>query len=285
MSGASSSVAANDTVPAGATPSSTNGGLVTPGNKPVTVSLHVAIDLNANVELFAYPGDTAVNPLTCNTGMSAATLTGLFQYVETGPSGEQITGSRVDAKVDAVAANFQSAAGSPSAAANNIAAVDVFTPVFGPYIGQVDANGKPYSTFPSVGHLALSWAANEIFGHVGATAAIDNDSTVISSINGSLATKLAAALRAIPQGDLDLIAASVIGQDSSRGGQYLDNSVSNNTPRDLLFRAGDVIHIRVNLKDFTASNANSNQTVDAVNYGIESSAQSYDLVITLAGSA
>jgi hypothetical protein len=183
--------------------------------------------------------------------------------------------------VDAVAANFQSAVGNSAAAANNIVAPDAFTPVFGPYRGQVDATGKPYSTFPSVGQLALAWAAYEIFGHVGATAAIDNDSTVISSINGSLATKLAAALRAIPQGDLDLIAASVIGQDSSRGGQGADNSVSHNTPRDLLFRVGDVIHIRVNLKDFTATNANSNQTVTSTDYGIESSAQSYDLVITL----
>ena len=46
--------------------------------------------------------------------------------------------------------------------------------------------------------------------------------------------------------------------------------------------SGKVIIVRVNLKNFTASNANVNQKEPVADYGLAAAAQQYDLVLTLA---
>jgi hypothetical protein len=71
----------------------------------------------------------------------------------------------------------------------------------------------------------------------------------------------------------------VIGQDASRGSQDGENRVG---PKPIEFFAGDVIIVRVNLRDFTTSNANSNQKNVSTDFGLEGAAQQYDLVLTLA---
>ena len=68
------------------------GSPLAPGQKSVTVSLRVVLDLSANVQLFAYPADQATNPIYCATTMAASDISGLFAFLEMGPSGEGISG-------------------------------------------------------------------------------------------------------------------------------------------------------------------------------------------------
>ena len=263
------------------TPPATTGndgpGTNTAAISPVTVSLRVNLALGTNVELFAYPGDTAVNPVIVVAKMSAAHLSSVFTYQETGVSGDEIVGglsSTAAAAAAVVGTDFAAAAGNSNGSNPNNLAPASGTAIFGvsPIFGGADAN------YTSVGHLALAWAAHQMFGHPAATAAIDNDLLVISNINGQLASALASGLTGLSAEQLSALAASIIGQDSARAETQGDNR---RTARALRFAENDVIHIRIDFTGFTASNANANQTEAASNYGLAGSSQQYDLVITL----
>ena len=249
-----------------------------PGQKSVTVSLRVVLDLSANVQLFAYPADAAVNPIYCVTTMPAADISGLFAFFEidgSGISGE--LGSNAAAvsgagSAAAVAADFAAAAGDSTKAETNLDASGAV-----PFISYPGT----YSSYSSLGDVALAWAAHTMFGHPDATAAIDNDAVVVSTINGSLAGKLAAAIVALPQAELTALVNSVVGQDSSRGGNGIDNNDPAN-PHPLAMFAGDTIIVRIQLNDFTTTNANNNQKEASTDYGLEGAARQFDVVLTLA---
>ena len=250
-----------------------------PGQKSVTVSLRVVLDLSANVELFGYPADAAVNPVYCATTMAAADISGLFAFLEMGPSGEGISGELGSNAAGAgggsaaqVAADFAAAAGDSTKAESNLDASAAA--IFSGYAGT-------YSSYASIGDAALAWAAHTMFGHPDATAAIDNDDVVISTINGVLASKLTAAILALPQAELTALVDSVVGQDSSRGGQGIDNNDPAH-PHPLAMFAGDTIIVRIQFNDFTTTNANNNQKEASTDYGLEDAAQQYDVVLTLA---
>ena len=113
-----------------------------------------------------------------------------------------------------------------------------------------DAGHKNYASF---GDLALGSYAHYLFGHVDATAAIDNDTTFISKMNGVGLTdaKLGEALTdlifSLDAAKCTAIAKQVIGQDASRA-FGVDND--NTTPdgwQKLAFKAGDKIYVSVTL--------------------------------------
>jgi hypothetical protein len=236
------------------------------------------LDLSANVQLFAYPADQATNPIYCARTMAASDISGLFAFHEMGPSGEGISGelgsnaggsgARSAAQV---AADFAAAAGTASAAETNLDASAAVP--FSSYPG--------YTNYSSLGDVALAWAAHTMFSHPDATAPIDNDRAVISTINGVLASKLAAAILALPQAELTALVDSVIGQDSSRGGKGVDNNDPDH-PQPLAMFAGDVIIVRIQFNDFTATNANASQKVPVGGYGLAGAARQFDVVLTLA---
>jgi hypothetical protein len=249
-----------------------------PGQKSVTISLRVVLDLSANVQLFAYPADAATNPIHCAATMPAADISGLFAFFEIGPSGEGISGelgSNAAASgagsAAAVADDFAAAAGTASAAEDNLNASAAVP--FSAYPG--------YTSYSSLGDVALAWAAHTMFSHPDATAPIDNDRAVISTINAALAPKLTAAILALPQAELTALVNSVVGQDSSRGGKGVDNNDPAH-PQPLAMFAGDVIIVRIQLNDFTAANANSSQQVPVGDYGLAGAARQFDVVLTLA---
>jgi len=248
-----------------------------PGQKSVTVSLRVVLDLSANVDLFAYPADSAVNPIYCATTMAATDISGLFAFFEmdgsgiSGELGSNAAGAGGGSAAQ-VAADFAAAAGDSAKAEANLDASNAA--VFSSYPGT-------YSSYSSLGDVALAWAAHEMFGHPDATAAIDNDAVVVSTINGVLAAKLTAAILALPQAELTALVNSVVGQDSSRGGKGIDNNDPAH-PHPLAMFAGDVIIVRIQFNDFTTTNANGNQKESSTDYGLENAAQQYDVVLTLA---
>lgn len=254
-----------------------SGGSPTLTRKNVTVSLRVNVDLSSNVDLFAYPADAAINPVYVNATVSAADVSGLFSYVQasanvediSGSLGPNASGSSGTGAAGGVAASIATAACTGTNTANLDASAAA---IFSSYAGT-------YSSYATLGDMALAWAAYEMFSHPGATAVIDNDKEVVNDINSQPAAKITAGILALSQADLDAIAKSVIGQDASRGSQDGENQAGS---KGIEFFAGDVIIVRVNLRDFTTSNANSNQKNASTDFGLEGAAQQYDLVLTLA---
>ncbi len=121
-----------------------------------------------------------------------------------------------------------------------------------------DAGHKNYSSF---GELALAAYAHYLFGHVDATAAIDNDTTFVSKMNGkieasgeaNLGKKLADLIWSLNAAQCAAVAKQVIGQDASRAfGQDNDNSLPDGWQR-LAFRAGDKFYVSITLNAPTVS--------------------------------
>ena len=115
-----------------------------------------------------------------------------------------------------------------------------------------DAGYKNYTSF---GSLALGAYAHYLFGHVDATAAIDNDTTFVSKMNGTntlsgeanLGGALADLIFTLDAAKCTAIAKQVIGQDASRA-FGVDND--NTTPdgwQKLIFKPGDKIYVSVTL--------------------------------------
>jgi len=249
-----------------------SGGTPNLTRKNVTVSLRVNVDLSSNVDLFAYPADMAINPVYVTARVSAADVSGLFSYRQPTANVEDISGSLGSNAASTGAGSATQVGSQIQGAACSAGSLDASAAaIFSSYAGT-------YSSYTTLGDLALAWAAHEMFGHPAATAAIDNDTEVVADINSQPAAKVRTGILGLSQADLDAIAKSVIGQDDSRGGKENDNSTG---PRPLAFFPGDVIIVRVNLKGFTTSNANSNQLVASTSYGLEAASQQYDLIITL----
>ena len=250
-------------------------GVQTPGGqdtipKAIEVSLRLNISVNEAVSLFGYPADQASNEVIIDNKLSASALNGLFTFRED-PSGPNLIVGGRGAGVLAAATQIHNAV----ATGTNDNNVDVGS--VSPFSNESPKyrDGK----YRTVGDMVLSWVARNMFGGSGATAAIDNDTTIVSHVNNTTlsSASLKTALDAISQSDLDAIAASVIGQDNSRAGSAENRA----TPRALNFYAGDKLFVRITLSGFTASNANSNQEIDAASYGIEGAVNQYDLSLTV----
>ena len=246
-------------------------GAAATGPKTIEVSLRLNIAVTEAVSLFGYPRDLASNEVPIGNTIDASALSALFTFRED-PSGPNfIVGGR-GAGVAAAATAFHNAV----AAGTNSTNVDVDS--VAPFLGESPMyNAGKYKT---VGDMVVSWVARHMFGGAGATAAIDNDTTIVSNVNDTTlgAANLEDKLNAITQDDLNAIAASVIGQDNSRAGA-LENR---DTARNLAFYAGDKLFLRITLSGFSASNANGNQEVAASTYGIEAAVNQYDLSLTVA---
>jgi hypothetical protein len=121
-----------------------------------------------------------------------------------------------------------------------------------------DAGHKNYSSF---GDLSLAAYAHYLFGHVDATAAIDNDTTFVSKMNGkieangeaNLAKKLVDLIWSLNGVQCAAVAKQVIGQDASRAfGEDNDNGLPDGWQR-LRFRAGDKFYVSITLNAPTVS--------------------------------
>ncbi len=110
-----------------------------------------------------------------------------------------------------------------------------------------------YNTQSNFGMFALGYYADKLFGHLAATAAIANDSTFISYMNGAgsnsadLGTLLSAGVYSMSSANATNIAKQVLGQDASRA-MNADNDVNTpNTFQPLKWISGDVIYMGVTL--------------------------------------
>lgn len=107
-----------------------------------------------------------------------------------------------------------------------------------------------YHTYTSFGKLCLAAYAHSLFGHVAATAAIDNDTAFINKMNNdsnldaALNKALADAIYNLNNEKSTYIAKQVIGQDSSRA-KFENNSSSD--WQALEFKNGDIIYVSITL--------------------------------------
>jgi hypothetical protein len=145
-----------------------------------------------------------------------------------------------------------------------------------------------YSTQGSFGNVALSAYAHHLFGHIAATAAIDNDTSFINKMNNDtiadarLNIALANEIYNLSINKCTQIAKQVIGQDASRVRSEDNDGSAPSDYQALEFKSGDVIYVSIKLlaPSVTVSNAAQLSVPSAAGY----TDTTYNLKITL-GSA
>ena len=116
------------------------------------------------------------------------------------------------------------------------------------------AYGSDYHSVPNFGYVALGSYAHSLFGHVQATAAIDNDLAFVAKMIGdgvsdaALNKALAAAIYGLSDTKCTAIAKQVIGQDASRARAEDNDLNSPNYYQALEFKTGDVVYMSITLQ-------------------------------------
>ncbi len=236
------------------------------------MSANVIIDLNVNttatgtLNVFSQAAPTITNKVIASVKINASLLHGASaSLIEFQGQGDGIAARLFTpfAVTEPAATTNKTALGSAlqtSLTTGNLDASDAnpFNVTAAGVAKYLDANYKNYSSF---GELALGAYAHYLFGHVDATAAIDNDTTFIAKMNGTnegageanLGAKLAALIFSLNAAQCAAIAKQVVGQDASRAfGVDNDNSTPDGWQR-LIFKSGDKIYVSVTLNGPTIS--------------------------------
>jgi hypothetical protein len=233
----------------------------------VAVNLRALIDSSASVAVFGPSAETISNVVWCGVNLDVSALYvdashALFEFWEPsdarGTLKAQIASTR-DAQ--AVAQHFSVSLASVIAGAMDASAANPF---------QVYP-GTAYTQYASFGDLALAYAAEGMFGHPSATAAITNDVEIVNGFNNatskdtaitsaaahgqtdqSLAQRLAAALYASSEAVATAIAQVVLGQDASRATNEDNSTLQVDQKAALRFYANDVVYVAIRLSNFGA---------------------------------
>jgi hypothetical protein len=248
----------------------------------VTVNLDVTVDASGNVSVFGQAPVTMTNVIVPAVTLSAAdlwksTTSSLIQFQGPSSAPETIVG-----RLDSV---FAANAGFKTALKTHLAAI---------VAGAFDCSGAtPYASYSAVdgyfsrlsfGHVALGAYAHDLFGHVAATAAIDNDTAFMAAMNGTGATDaniaglLGDAIFALSEAKCTAIAKQVVGQDAARAMSEDNDQYSPDLWQDLKFSAGDIVYVSINLQAPRVSLTNAAQQTTPTS----STARTYALKITLA---
>lgn len=142
-----------------------------------------------------------------------------------------------------------------------------------------------YQNYPTIGDLALAFYADAIFGHVQATAAINNDTAVVNYINGNdaedtlnednanIAYQIANTLKNdLDNNNISRIVEQVIGTDASRALDVDNDDNDIDTWQHLIWRSGDVIFFQITFENPIISTGADQSidpaTIDSVTYNI-----------------
>jgi hypothetical protein len=242
--------------------SSTNPGAAAASNR-VVVNLHANISVSGNVDIISSSGETLYDVVVCAVDLSASALytdasSGVIEFWE-------VSGGRaaIEACISAADANFPA---SDSARLDgrgfDAHAADLTSELGNVINGRQNAsaaapfngdryNDPEYQNFASFGDLVLGLYAHHLFGHVAATAAIDNDAALVAYMNSDAAgdaqipTNLVTALRGITSSVAKAIASQVLSQDPGRASAVDNNQAQNNNHQALLFAPGDTVYVQV----------------------------------------
>jgi hypothetical protein len=237
------------------------------------MSANVVIDLNVNttatgtLNVFSQAQPTITNKVIASVKLNTTLLysSSASSLIEFQGQGDAIAARLLTAfaVTEPAATTNKTALGSAlqtSLTTGNLDASDAnpFNTTVATVAKYIDTNYKNYSSF---GQLALGSYAHYLFGHVDATAAIDNDTTFVAKMNGTnegaseanLGAKLAALIFSLNPAQCTAIAKQVIGQDASRAfGVDNDNSAPDGWQR-LFFKGGDKIYVSITLNAPTVS--------------------------------
>lgn len=257
----------------------------------VTVNLNVNIEASGAVNIFSQPFAGIINELVADLPLPASDL---YKGTAAGASLLEFTGvtnaeAPLDDIVGAYNADFKANAGYQSALAGSIHSVVTGALTASATSVPFGAYGAEYRGYSSFGDLALAAYAHYIFGHVDATAAIDNDTVFKSKMNGTGAAdaKLGEKLAAEVFASLDptAVVKQVLGQDATRA-LSTDNDGPTGTARgvqNLAFKAGDVIYMAITLKQPSLTIANGSLPAGLFPAGqLPNAAVKYNIKITLA---
>jgi hypothetical protein len=241
-----------------------------PAYSAVKVNLKNAIDASANIEVFGPSAETLTNVLVCSVKLSAATFfdnsEGIIEFFE--PSGARGT---VQAKMNQNEEKRLELLNAMALSLHDVLNGSIDASGAAPF-NLYTASAKEHYTYSSFGELALAYAADDLFGHVAATAAITNDLDVVGGFNSgnsknepvdsavtpsqsdqALAQRLCAALYATSDATATYIANTVLKQDAARARDQDNNELPPDTKQHLRFIANDVVYMSITLHDFSVT--------------------------------
>ena len=233
----------------------------------VKVDLRAAIDASAGVTVFGPSEETMYNVIWCARNLDVSALyvdasNALLEFWEPSATAERGT---ISARIASADRNAEQRAQHFSTSLHYVLQ------------GLLDASAaNPFQTYPAAyqsyttfGELALSYAAEGMFGHPSATAAITNDVAIVDGFNKdtrvstavtsavspnqndqALAQRLAANLYGSSAEVATAIAQSVLGQDAVRMTNDDNSALQLDRKAALRFIAGDVVYVAITLKNF-----------------------------------
>jgi hypothetical protein len=244
---------------------------VTQSYTSVKVDLRAAIDASANVTVFGPSEETLYNVVWCDVALDVSGLysdpsNALIEFWEPSNARGTISARIAKDNVGGTDRNARAVAQLFSESMANVIKGGMDASAANPFQAYP---GPAYTKYTSFGELALSYAAEGMFGHPSATAAITNDVAIVDGFNNdakklepvtsvatrsdadqSLAQRLAATLYASSDAVATAIAQSVLGQDGVRMTNDDNSALQVDMKAALRFVAGDVVYVAITLKDF-----------------------------------
>lgn len=232
----------------------------------VTVNLRAEIDASGNIEVFGQAPDTVSDDVLVadveklSAGLLYADKThGVLEFWEPTSAPNTILGAVATVNSGHV---IPLSAGPLGSGLQDVLNSHLDASGAAPFSGYSEAAYKGWASF---GKLALAKYAHDLFGHVAATAAIDNDVEFIAYMEGigadnaELGKRLADAIFALDATKATQIANAVIGQDAGRALNQDNNQPLPDVRQALEFMAGDVVYVTIALKAPTVSFKTSDQ--------------------------
>jgi hypothetical protein len=206
----------------------------------ITVNLNINADTSGEINIFGEPQIEVVNKIAATIDLPASTLytddiNSLFLYRDNGNS--ILCKANRNYNIETLSSNLYTIINNPFICTE---AVPFSFPKY----------NNLYNRQQSFGNVAIAYYADKLFGHLAATAVIDNESYFIEYMNGTgsntadINNLLANGLKNMSDSNAVIIARQVIGQDLSRT-QGLDYV---NFWRGLKFIKNDTIYLSVTLQ-------------------------------------
>jgi hypothetical protein len=251
---------------------------------PVAVNLRALVDASASVSVFGPSAETVSNVIWCNVNLDVSGLysdpsNALIEFWE--PADARGT---IKARIASDTRNARAVAQLFSESMANVIKGSMDASAANPFQGY---SGNAYTLYSSFGDVVLAYAAEGMFGHPSATAAITNDTEIVNGFNNdaskltavtgaatpsqtdqALAQRLATALYASSDAVATAIAQVVLGQDASRATNADNSELQSNQKAPLRFYPDDVVYVAVRLTNFRAS-LGANAGTLAQNYNTE----------------
>jgi hypothetical protein len=240
---------------------------------PIAVNLRADINASADVQIFGPIEESVENVIWCEghldvSGLYSDPSNALIEFWE--PSNDRGT---IKARIAKDTRNARHIAQAFSVSLATVIKKGMDASAANPF--QSYPSGYHY--YDNFGELALSYAAEGMFGHPSATVAITNDDILVNGFNNdvsandpitsavpasnenqALAQRIATALFDLSDNVVTEIAQVVLGQDACRATNEDNSELQVDSKVPLRFYDGDVVYVKITLEDFSPNIAGSN---------------------------